>query len=103
MTSGRDVGRVRRLNALIMEAPEKDVRVRYDVAAGLAQIRTVGTDGYPRWWTWELPRRLAKMADDDGLRLTADWLDKLADHQEESAKDYFATNGLVLDDGDNDN
>lgn len=89
------------LNAMVMEAPDKGVRVRYDVAAGLAQLRTVGTDGRPRWWTWELPRRLAKQAADDGLYGTAAWLDKLASHLDEAAKDYFATNGLVLDDGDN--
>lgn len=91
---------VRYLNAIVEESPLKGVRVRYDLAAGLAQLRTVGSDGRPRWWTWELPRRLAKQAADDGLDATAAWLDALADHIEEAAKDFFATNGLVMDNGD---
>lgn len=88
------------LNAIVKETSAKSVQVRYDVAAGLAQLRTVGADGRPRWWTWELPRRLAKQAADDGLCSTAAWLSGMADHQEESAKDYFAKNGLVMDNGD---
>lgn len=91
---------VRRLNAIVMESEDKEVRVRYDVAAGLAQLRTVGADGRPWWWTWELPRRLAGQAKADGLEATAEWLEALADHQEDAATKFFAANGRMIDDND---
>lgn len=99
-TNGNTGTSVRLLNALIMEEGDRDVRVRYDVRAGLAQIRTVGSDGHPTWWTWSLPRKLAIEAGQYGLPRTAEWLNRFASYTEEAARDFFAEHALILDDKD---